>query len=409
MRTQRSHVARLGRAIGAVPIVAAFACTTNAAARTGIARPDAAASEMSAALTVYERHGLIVAPPPQAAVGQVFFLAGATADSTKTVIALSFTRPPIDGTPIELTRGGATVRRFTASTAVFQKTVTLAPGGYELTMADRAWPLVVPRLSSPALATPMPVLAATPRIRVDSTLHVDTRPRASATVGRDSAFSVYVEAYGAGDPVTLSARCEGAPEAAWRDTAQLEQHGDLASGVTVVPMSRLGLGETTLTVSRGADSEATPLFIGFGPRINATSFDQLLGVLRYFAPPERLDSLRNAPPAERPQAWAMFLARSGHRGARGKDLLLDYIDRVEEANERYRDESVPGWETDRGSSYIMLGEPDQVFVEGQRAEIWSYTRYLGRLEFASENGRWRLTPKSRATLATLLTRARSHR
>jgi GWxTD domain-containing protein len=409
MRTQRLDVARLRLALGSVPIVAAFACVTSAGARTGIARPDAAASEMVAALAVYEQHGLIVAPPPQAVVGQVFFVASATADSTKTVIALSFTRPPIDGTPIEVTHDGTIVRRFTASTAVFQKTVTLAPGGYELSMADRTWPLVVPRLTPPALATPIPVFAATPRIRVDSALHLDTRARASAIVGRDTGLTVYVEAYGAGDPVTLSARCEGAREPAWRDTARLEQHGDLASGVAVVPVARLGLGETMLSVTRGADSAATPLFVGFGPRINAISFDQLLGVLRYFAPPARLDSLRTAPPAERPKAWAMFLARSGRRAARGSDVLLDYIDRVQEANERYRDEPVPGWETDRGSSYIMLGEPDQVFVEGQRTEIWSYTRYFGRLEFASENGRWRLTPKSRATLATLVTRARSHR
>jgi GWxTD domain-containing protein len=399
-----------------------LACANaHAGARADSARPvpNAAADEMASAMAVYERHGLIVAPPPEAVVGRVGFLAGATVDSTVTVIALSFTHPPIDVTTVDLARDGAIVRRFTTAamtrhpadeTAVFQKTVTLAPGAYELAISGRAWPLVVPRLAPGSLATPIPAYAATPRASLESLVHVDARARSMAIVGRDTAIAVYLEAYGADRaPVTLSARCEGGDQPVWRDTAALERHGDLLSGVAIVPVARLGLGEATLTMTRGSDSAAAPLFVGFGARVSAVSFDQLLGVLRYFAPAERLDSLRSAPPARRPAAWAAFLARSARRGESGADALLDYVDRVREANERYRGETVPGWETDRGSAYVMLGEPDQVFIESRRFEIWLYTRYFGRLVFADDNGRWRLTPESRETLATLVSRARSRR
>jgi GWxTD domain-containing protein len=400
-----------------------LACASApAGARKGAARPlpNPAADEMAAAMAVYERHGLIVATSPQPVVGQVSFLAGATADSTLALIALSYDRPPFDEPTIDVTRGGALVRRLTASTmrrsddetAVFQQTITLAPGAYELTMAGRAWTFAVPRFSPRSLATPIPAFDARARSRTDTMPRITERARASAVVGRDTAIAVYLEAYGADDhlPVALSARSEGTGKPVWRDTTLLERHGDLWSGVALVPTSRLALGESTLTVTRGTDSAMIPLFVGFGPRVNAVSFDQLLGVLRYFAPPDRLDSLRNAPPERRSAAWAFFIARSDRRGEAGSDALLDYIDRVLVANERYRDEPVPGWETDRGSAYVMLGEPDQVFVEERRIEIWLYTRYFGRLVFAADaDRRWRLTPDSRATLATLVARARSRR
>ncbi len=242
-----------------------LACASaHAGARIDTAHPapNAAADEMASAMAVYERYGLIVAPPPQAVVGRIGFLAGATVDSTVAVIALSFISPTIDVPTIDLTRGGAIVRHITTSgvtrrpadeTAVFEQTITLAPGAYELAMGGRSWSLVVPRL---------------------------------------------------------------APDS---------------------------------------------------------------------------------------------LARSSRPGVSGADALLDYVDRVRAVNERYRGETVPGCETDRGSAYVMLGEPDQVFIESRRFEIWLYTRYLGRLVFADDNGRWRLTPESRETLATLVSRARSRR
>lgn len=84
--------------------------------------------------------------------------------------------------------------------------------------------------------------------------------------------------------------------------------------------------------------------------------------------------------------------------------LPDYFARVHEANKRYSEAGVQGWETDRGSAYVQLGDPDQVFVEPD-VEIWVYIRYFGRLKFDHR----RLEPRSREMLATLVTQARSAR
>ena len=77
---------------------------------------------------------------------------------------------------------------------------------------------------------------------------------------------------------------------------------------------------------------------------------------------------------------------------------------LREADTRYGESGTPGWETDRGSAYVQLGDPDQVFVE-PHVEIWVYTRYFGRLKFDHK----RLTRESQAMLGTLVAQARSAR
>jgi GWxTD domain-containing protein len=49
--------------------------------------------------------------------------------------------------------------------------------------------------------------------------------------------------------------------------------------------------------------------------------------------------------------------------------------RIAYANERFRDER-PGWQTDRGRTYIRFGPPDE--IESYPAvEIWSYRHIDG--------------------------------
>jgi GWxTD domain-containing protein len=294
------------------------------------------------------------------------------------LFATSYFGAPSEGIEFWLARGGTPVRRFPVHTADFQQTITLAPGTYHLMCGMFDWPVVVPRLRTPSLTTPIPMR------------HGNVLPRSTAIIGRDAAIDVYLEAYGASHaPLTLSAP-------GWRDTVVLERNGDASSGTIQVPLSRLAPGATTLVFARGRDSVTTPVFVGLG-YLTAVSFDRTLETLRYFAPPERLDSLRHTPPDQRPQEWATFLARYGQR-------LPEYVGRVREANKRYGEQGVPGWETDRGSVYVQLGDPDQVFVEPD-IEIWLYTRYFGRLKFDHK----RLMPESREMLETLIARARSAR
>ncbi len=63
-----------------------------------------------------------------------------------------------------------------------------------------------------------------------------------------------------------------------------------------------------------------------------------------------------------------------------------YLQRVAEANERYRAMGKKGWRTDRGRIYILYGDPDEIdrfpsLGESKPYEIWRYYRIENGVEF----------------------------
>ena len=83
--------------------------------------------------------------------------------------------------------------------------------------------------------------------------------------------------------------------------------------------------------------------------------------------------------------------------------MHEYFIRVQRANDRFREEGVPGWMTDRGRVLLGLGEPDQVIDQGNvavntrgRTQMWEYRSINLQLVFYDQTGfgRWRLTTSS---------------
>lgn len=389
-------------------------------------QPAPAASD--AAPSAYEQMGLIAVSGAFPFIGRVAYLAGAVPDSTWTVIALSFARHPLRTVDTRVTvaveRDGAVVRQVDGSLrdawpvedrAVFQRVLLLAPGPYTLSVTVRdtlnvhvsrgVTPLDVPRLdaTAAALSSAIPVYRATPRYVLADVPAMIVNPRATVTAGRDSAIDIYLEGYGAGvkRPVLLQARTDSGV-LVWRNSLTLRRRGELFSGVTPVPIAFLGPGIATLSFLAG-DTVSTPVFVGLGGGIPVASFGTLLNALRYFAAPETLDSLRRAPAAARPAAWAAFSAPRA-------DSLRAYLARVQQANDRFRDEGVPGWQTARGMVYVSLGDPYQIYMRGsaEREQIWVYEQYLTRIIFVDPGGggRWQLTPRGASDFAALVHRLR---
>src|SRR6185503_16105984 len=145
-----------------------------------------------------------------------------------------------------------------------------------------------------------------------------------------------------------------------------------------------------------------------------SSFEEMLGYLRFFASPDRLRALREAPAEERYRAWSSFLAATDPSPATPEnEALRDYLTRLTEANIRFQEESGPGWLTDRGMIFTALGEPDERReaatgdpMQRNRVEVWEYQRYCSRFVFVDQTGfgRWRLTPGSEAEYHALLRR-----
>jgi GWxTD domain-containing protein len=408
---------------------------------------------------IYTRMGLVVARGDLPFAGGVARFAAATPDSTLVLLSLSLANRALtferEGerhravyeVRVDVRRGDATVRRAAADeivrVATFKETsradesvlfyqyLTLPPGTYTLAVAVRdagggrsgsaEVPLVVPRLGDAGLSTPVAVYDARPRARLDTLPDVVARARASAAFGEDSVVALYLEAYrrdGAPSvPVRVAARGDR-DAVVWSDTASLARRaGALYAGVVRVPVARLGIGLVSLdvvTADAARDSARAPLFVSLGEELPVASFDDVLSYLRHYASPERLRALRETPVEGRAAAWAAFLRDSDPSHATAEhEGLREYFARVRTANARFGEDGAPGWTTDRGRAYIVLGEPDQIAdpteqdpsAKGRR-QVWEYRAERLQLSFADQTGygRWRLTGPSNAALQAVLRR-----
>ena len=72
------------------------------------------------------------------------------------------------------------------------------------------------------------------------------------------------------------------------------------------------------------------------------------------------------------------------------------------ANQRFKDEGVAGWRTDRGEVFISLGPPDEAWrtplAAASRVIRWTYLTHRLEIYFEDETGfgRLKLTPASRS-------------
>lgn len=410
---------------------------------------------------IYQRMGLAASGPPIGFVADVGFFATHAPDSTYAIVGLSLPNRGLtfghtgsgyaasyvvtlhvdrDGTPVTQQRDSETVAvpsfketTRTDESVIFRRALTLAPGSY--TIAYEVWdvvgarragqsvPLVVPRLArGRAVSTPTPVYEASSRTQLTTAPTFLPAPRASLVYGVEDSAAVYVESYaGTKLPVTLRSS-NGAT--AWTGSVALAPHGALASGVARIPLSGADIGTLTLVAGTAPDTMSAPLFLGFGPDLPVLSFDDMLNYLRFFVTGDRLRALRNAPPAERAQMWSSFLHASDPNPETPNNEALDaYFARIREANDRFRSDEGRGWLSDRGTVYVVLGEPNQVSEDyaymynagdvtsryggGQRVriQVWQYGQGdVKQIVFydASDAGLWRLAPQSLSLFRSVL-------
>lgn len=415
---------------------------TNSQLALGAAVPDA--SEL------YRQIGLIAAPAPVPFVGKISAFASAAPDTTLVLVSLSLSNKALTFTregdryrapyevKITLNRGATETARVDAmeivrvgsfreinrtdESIIFQHYFRVPPGTYALSAnvrdvggsrsASQDVSISVPSLTPGHLSTPTLVYEATGRAALDSVPGLLATPRSSAVFGRDSTVAVYVEGYGQGArlPVEFLVRNDKGAQL-WRDSTQLARRGSLFTGIVNVPISNVGVGLAQVYFIRrdaARDTVSAPLFVSFGEDIPLMSFEDMLSYLRFFASPSRLNALKDAPPDRRATMWAQFLrATDPVPETPINEDLQQYFGRIQIANGQFRMDHNPGWLSDRGSVYVALGEPDQVFernVNGTltttqiggttRLQIWLYRQYNTQLVFYEETGRWRLTRPS---------------
>ena len=451
-RTSRTRVR--WRALGALTLLILSA---GCARRTG-PRPVGATGFAGTAPEVqrlYQGMGLIASAGAMPFVGSVSFLRAPNPDSTLVLVALSlpakslaFTREgdrytAIYNARVEVRRNGEVVRTVDArevvrvptfretsrtdESVIWQQFIRLAPGSYlfQIGIRDESGirnsteevTIQVPSVGTRTLSSPIPVYEAIPRGSTDSLPRLLSRPRSSVMFGVDSVLPVYVEATGSEAPQRVDVAVLGENDVVlWRTTADLNTVGSLRNTTLAIPVARMGIGVTTLRVAApgASDTTRTRILVSLGEDLPIASFEEMVSYLRWFATAERLRDLREAAPENRADAWNNFLkATDPYPGTPENEAIRDYFLRIRTANQRFRDDAPIGWQSDRGTAYVGLGDPDDIYDSNAndptarvRQQVWVYREQRLQLVFVDQSGvgRWRLTPAGMADLQQVIRR-----
>jgi GWxTD domain-containing protein len=399
----------------------------------------------------YRKLGRLATGQPLPFVGSVAFAAG-SGDSTLAIVGLSLENRSLgfqregngfvaryrvdmmlkpDGGEVigvsrdELVRVATFQETQRADESVlFQQVFKVPPGRYHLTTTLRdpatgSTTSAESDVEAPAFrrgSTSAPIIAYQVRGRaeLDDTLSLVLNPRGAVAYGGDSLLA-YVEGYGFAGPtrVPIEVRTE-ADSILYSDSLTFRGGQAVESQVLKLRPDSLALGALTVSVGQGTTRREVTALVSFSAAWVVTNYDQMLDLLRYFGNDRLLDSIRNAPAAERPALWRLFWRETDpDKSTTENEAINTYFTRLVIANQRFRDEGVAGWRTDRGEVFIALGEPDESFETtpgqvGGRLLRWNYINQRLAVFFQDETGfgRYRLTPGSRSEFERVVARVR---
>jgi GWxTD domain-containing protein len=432
---------------------AAAGCGGRAGQGRGSRTPAPVADDMPAAASttsVYRGVGRLAAGDPLPFVGTLAFAAG-VGDTAVAILGLSlenrslnFQREPtgytahyrVDinlqpatGAPIQVGRE-ETVRvatqqetNRTDESVLFQQHFKLLPGRQHVAVTVRDVNAGVesraegdyeaPKLGAGSTSEPILAYQAQGRAKPADPLQLVINPRGVVGFGGDTLLS-YIEGYGFSSPQTVPFEVRDAHDSlVYRDSLRFRGGRPIESQVIRIAPDSLVLGEMRLVVGSGPASRKATALVSFTPQWLVTSYDQMLSLLRYFGPNPYLDSLRRAAPADRARLWREFRKSSDSDPKTPQNEQLDeYFSRLATANAQIKDEGIPGWRTDRGEVFVILGSPDEATEQApnvsSRIIRWVYYRYRLTVFFIDESsfGRYRLMPKSRADFERVVARLR---
>jgi GWxTD domain-containing protein len=397
----------------------------------------------------YQRLGRLSAGDPMPFVGTVAFAAG-PADSVIAVtglslenrafafqregnsfvaryrVSLSFKRegaPPVDLAREELVRVATFQETQRADESVlFQQVLRLVPGAYNVTAtvrdasstseASATAEFTAPKFGKSTYSAPILTYQATGRGSLADPVSLVLNPRGAVGYGSDTLLA-YVEGYSFAEPAKVPfAVLDELQDTIYSDSLRFRGGREVESQVVRLAPDSVSLGELKIVVGSAPERSASAL-VSFTQAWVVTNFDEMLDLLRYFGHDDRIAAMRRAPAGDRARLWREFYEASDpNTGTPENEALNQYFSRVNAANQRFKDEGLPGWRTDRGEVFITLGPPDESVesTPGTSSRIirWTYLTHRLEIYFQDETGfgRLRLTPGSRAEYERVLSRVR---
>jgi GWxTD domain-containing protein len=397
----------------------------------------------------YQRLGRLSAGDPMPFVGTVAFAAG-PADSVIAVtglslenrafafqregnsfvaryrVSLSFKRegaPPVDLAREELVRVATFQETQRADESVlFQQVLRIIPGTYNVTATVRdasstsessaTAEYTAPKFGKSTYSAPILTYQATGRGSLADPVSLVLNPRGAVGYGSDTLLA-YVEGYSFAEPTKIPfSVLDELQNTIYSDSLRFRGGREVESQVVRLAPDSVSLGELKIVVGSAPERSASAL-VSFTQAWVVTNFDEMLDLLRYFGHDEQIAAMRRAPASERARLWREFYeATDPNTGTPENEALNQYFSRVNAANQRFKDEGIPGWRTDRGEVFVTLGPPDESIesTPGTSSRIirWTYLTHRLEVYFQDETGfgRLRLTPGSRAEYERILSRVR---
>jgi GWxTD domain-containing protein len=407
---------------------------------------------------VYRRAGFVTAEGDIPFVGTVRYLAGPEPATTLVLVALSFPNRSLSftrdadqyratydvsydvhagTTPVQhrASRSEVRVGSFRETTrgeesVIAQQILAIAPGTYTLEITTRdggsvargraATTISVPRFGNGPLLSATPVYQVTPRDSRAATVRLIANPRGTVVYGRDSVLQIYLETYGPDAPRAVRIQANAGSATLYSDSVRLTGPGDVHSALARLPVSRIGLGVETVTLTPsgiGAPSVGLPIVVRLGDELAVASFEEMLQYLRFFVAPERLRALRDTAAEVREAAWAAFVSSTDSLPkTTDNEALRAYLRRVQSANAQFREDETPGWLTDRGKVFSLLGEADKI-TEPNPGDptgrgmtlVWEYRGPQLQFVFVDQTGlgQWRMSAASQVEFDDALKRLTS--
>lgn len=296
---------------------------------------------------------------------------------------------------------------------LFQEPVPLAPGHYHLSVVVRdrrgdrqsraEQDLDLAAIAPGRTTAPILVYEATGRGAATDPFRGLLNPRGAAGYGADTLI-VLIEGYRMAPDQQVPLRVvDGRDSVLLAETLAFTGATTVESRLLRFAPRNAPLGELRFEVGPDSARAVTTALISLSSNWIVSNYDEMIQLLRYFGNEEQLARLRRATPAERPALWQSFYKDSDPNPATPENEALDaYFARLALADQRFPDEGQPGWRTERGEVFIVLGDPDEVVdasaANQGRVIRWTYQAYRIALYFVDETGfgRFRLTPQSRS-------------
>lgn len=190
-------------------------------------------------------------------------------------------------------------------------------------------------------------------------------------------------------------------EITYENTRPVSLYPGRAPRLVEIPLEGFEVGEYMLRAVV-LDSENVPIDVAERSitleqsdraEFEGRDIDAAIAQLQYVAKPKELKEIRNAKTKKERQErfMAFWDKRDPTPDTRANEHMQEYYSRIDFANRHYTG-SDRGWETDRGHTLVLYGEPDNVDRSSldaelaQPYEVWYYHRIGRRFIFVDRSG-----------------------